>query len=211
MKFLSVCLFLFLPASVWAHTGAEGFFGVSLMQSGFVSGLLHPLLGLDHLLAIMTVGILSARFTAKNRAAIAFGFAIFMLMGFAWSVHSGAVAMTEQLILSSVVLAAVGLIIKSQMSESSNQERHPRLSKIQGPLKDISLNMTLGGMLLFAVFHGTAHGVEIPAFASMASFAFGFSAATLALILATQAVAQRYLSSKIELVLGLGVLCFSLL
>jgi len=50
LKVLSALAFFCLAASASAHTGEGG-------ANGFLAGVLHPLTGFDHLLAMVAVGI----------------------------------------------------------------------------------------------------------------------------------------------------------
>ena len=71
LQFLLVlCL---IPASVFAHT-AHG-------SLGFSSGLTHPIFGLDHLLAMLSVGILSVQMGGRAIWTVPLTFLCFMLVG----------------------------------------------------------------------------------------------------------------------------------
>ena len=139
---------LVLAGSAQAHTGHDA--------SGLVSGLFHPL-GLDHMLAMLAVGLWSVRVLPAQRTWQ--GPALFML-----ALVAGAVlgqlgvqfAMLEQLIALSVVLFGVMLMM--------GVHRMPVM-------------LGLGAVALSAVAHGMAHGAEAPA-SGMAAYAMGFLATT---------------------------------
>jgi urease accessory protein len=142
---------LVLAGSAQAHTGHD--------TSGIVSGLLHPL-GLDHMLAMLAVGLWSVRVLPAQRAwqgpalfmlALAAG-AVLGLLGFQ-------VAMLEQLIALSVVLFGAMLTMS---------------------VHKVPAMLGLGAVALSALVHGMAHGAEAPA-SGFAAYAMGFLVTTAAL------------------------------
>ena len=72
MKLLLLLLCL-LPAPLFAHTGHEAL--------GFTNGFTHPVFGLDHLLAMLSVGILSAQMGGRAIWTVPLTFVSFMLVG----------------------------------------------------------------------------------------------------------------------------------
>jgi urease accessory protein len=135
-----------------AHTfGAHG--------AGFAEGWLHPFFGLDHLLAMIAVGLWASQLGGKAQwlAPVAF----VSVMGFAAVL--GALGfempMLEPAIASSVLI--LGLLVTFSV----------RLSWVS--------SVSLIG--LFAFFHGLAHGQEIPQTATPLFYALGFVAATASL------------------------------
>jgi len=54
-SFLMALLFSAIPGVAYAHDGTN------LGLGGFLSGIVHPVLGYDHLLAMLSVGIISAQ------------------------------------------------------------------------------------------------------------------------------------------------------
>ena len=149
-------LLLLLPLSAVAHPGHEH----TSVVSGLVSGALHPLLGLDHLLALLAVGLLSARMTGKQRFMMPVAFIAMMAIGF-YAAHAGlhgfASGTIETLIVASLfaggAFVAIAMLLK----------RHHVVSRLGA-----------WGMTGFAVFHGLAHGLEVPAESALNGFAVGF-------------------------------------
>lgn len=156
MKKLILAIVAFLPAIAFAHPGHEH----TSMLSGLVSGALHPLLGLDHLLALLAVGLLSARMTDKQRFMMPVAFVAMMAIGF-YAAHAGlhgfASGTIETLIAASLfaggAFVAIAMLLK----------RHHVVSRLGA-----------WGMTGFAVFHGLAHGLEVPAESALNGFAVGF-------------------------------------
>lgn len=165
MKKIALVLMALLPSLVMAHEGHEHASSVY----GMVNGALHPLLGLDHLFALLAVGLFASRLPKQQALMASAGFIAMMAIGFygahaGWhSVVSGA---TEIMIAISVLWAAsfavMGWVMKKQQALNS---------------------VALWSMVVFAVFHGIAHGVEIPVEASLHGFGLGFLTMSSILIL----------------------------
>lgn len=128
-------------------------------HNGFLSGLLHPLMGIDHLLAMAAIGFWSIRqSTAMKRGAPLFVVGGMVLgAALAWSGLS--FAGVETGIAMTVLLA--GILIAT-------------IAK---------LPTVLGASLvaLFMLTHGYAHGAEMAEGASILSYMAGFVIATLAI------------------------------
>lgn len=152
------------PAIALAHPGHE----TTSMLSGLVSGALHPLLGLDHLLALLLVGGLAAQLQGQQRWGVVLAFVGLMGVGF-FSAHAGIHAISsgavEMLITTSLLVGAL-LLLVGQLGKRSLQ-KNALLSRISA-----------WGMTAFAAFHGVAHGLEIPAGSALSGFGFGFLAAS---------------------------------
>ncbi len=143
---------LFAPAS-FAHTfGAEG--------AGFGSGFAHPFLGLDHLLAMIAVGLWATQLggSALWRAPAVFVAA--MAGGAALANPAVESPLVENLIAASVL--ALGLMVGFAL----------RLPALWGILA------------VFAVSHGYSHGLEMPQATSPWGYGLGFMLATASLHLA---------------------------
>jgi len=132
-----------------AHTGFHE-------ASGFGAGFLHPFGGLDHALAMVAVGLFAALLGGRALWAIPASFVSMMLVGGAMGLTGVEVPAVEIGIVASVVVLGVILALGYRCL--------------------ISVAMGLTGM--FAVFHGYAHAVEIPAGASAALYCLGFAAAS---------------------------------
>lgn len=122
--------------------------------------MLHPLTGLDHLLAILAVGLWAARSGGNARAVVPLGF-LGLMAGGAWVGQSGiALPGMESIVLASVLVLGLGV---------ASARRLPA---------GISAMM----IALFAVAHGYAHGAEMAAGVNPLSYAAGFLAATAAVM-----------------------------
>lgn len=144
-----------LPQLAFAHTGAGA-------VHGFDAGFAHPMSGLDHMLAMLTVGIFAWQLGGRAVWAVPATFVALMAVGGALGVSGVEVPFVEiGIALSVVVLGAVVAL------------------GLKAPL---ALAMAVTGF--FALFHGHAHGTEMPLDASGLSYGLGFMSATALLHLA---------------------------
>ncbi len=144
---------LFLcPLAAHAHTAG-------MVMNGWHNGFSHPLLGWDHLLAMVAVGMWAAQSRGRAVWLLPVVFVAVMTLGGLAGAAGVSVPGAEAMILLSVVVFAVLVV------------RKPRLRAGVGVL-------IVG---FFAFFHGFAHGQEMPASASLLSFGLGFTLATLML------------------------------
>jgi urease accessory protein len=146
---LSTAATLLVAGPAVAHTGAGS-------THGFAAGLLHPLFGLDHVCAMVAVGVWAA--LAGGRAVWAWpaAFVTVMVAGALLGLQGVALPGVEAAIAVSVVVLGVAVALR-----------------LPAPL--------LVGALVcgaFALFHGHAHGAELPAEASAAAYIAGFALAT---------------------------------
>ena len=146
---LPVAILLLLVTTASAHTekGAAG---------GFISGFLHPITGLDHIVAMVAVGLWGAFLGKKAMWALPVIFPMVMALGGALGILGVPLPYVEiGIALSGVVL---GLMVAFA---------------VRPPL-------WVAGVLvgIFAIFHGHAHGTELPNAASPLTFAIGFVIST---------------------------------
>lgn len=151
-------MLLLLASTVHAHPGHIGDHDALHMLT---HGLEHPLTGIDHLLAMLAVGIWSALTHKSTREAIAlpFVFVTLLLIGAVLGLMGVHLPAVEPMIISSLLV--LGLLVAGQV-----------------PMKNV-YSFTLVG--LFALFHGLAHGMELPQSNGAAFFIVGFALSTLAL------------------------------
>jgi urease accessory protein len=138
------------PAS--AHTGIGA-------VHGFGAGLLHPISGLDHVLAMVAVGMLAATIGGRALWLVPASFVTAMVAGGVLGMSGVAVPGVEQGILASVVVLGATVAVAQRMPAA------------------LAMALAAG----FAVFHGHAHGAEMPAAASGLSYGLGFVIATVLL------------------------------
>jgi urease accessory protein len=152
---------LALTAPALAHTG------VGAHSHGFAAGFLHPLMGLDHLLAMLGVGVWAAQLGKRGTWLVPAAFVAVMIAGAGLALAGAPLPMVEFGIAGSVLM--IGALIAF------------------GTRMPVGLAMGLVG--LFALFHGHAHGTELPGFAHPAVYGAGFAAATALLHVAGMGIA----------------------
>ncbi len=138
-------LILFWPIAAWAHveTGQAG---------GFVSGLLHPVSGLDHVLAMVAVGLWGAQLGQPAMWLLPVAFPMMMAMGGMLGLIGVPLPGIEVgIAVSAVVLGAL----------------------ILGEMK-VPPAAALGIVAFFAVFHGHAHGTELAPGQNALLYSLGF-------------------------------------
>jgi|TARA_Y100000780_G_C13619249_1_gene391868 urease accessory protein len=178
-------LTLLTSFTAFITTLAPSAFAHSLpMESSLLTGFVHPLLGLDHLLAMLAVGFWAAQQRGKNTRTIPLVFISALLIGFLLGLNAVTLVAIETGISLSVLI--LGLLIVSAA-------RLP-----------MTLSLPLIGS--FALYHGIAHGAEVGV-AHAALFATGFIGSTALLHLAgvqSAFLVQRY-TPLIGKVAGAGI------
>ncbi len=148
---LTLAALLMLPPLVpaFAHTGV----GVG---SGLESGFMHPITGLDHLVAMVAVGLWGAQLGNPAIWVLPITFPLVMAVGGLLGVTGIDVPFTEIMIALSGI--GLGLVVAFQA---------------RPPLWAAAI---LVGV--FAIFHGYAHGKELPEAADPLAYGVGFVVAT---------------------------------
>jgi len=146
---LGLLAVLAAPSSAWAHIQAGE-------VGGFVSGFHHPISGWDHVLAMVAVGLWGAQLGAPAMWLLPVTFPMVMALGAMMGLLGSPLPGVEiGIALSALVLGAMVLA-----------EKRPPLwvaAVIVG---------------IFAIFHGHAHGTELPAGQSGLLYSMGFVMAT---------------------------------
>ncbi|SER01981.1 urease accessory protein [Faunimonas pinastri] len=125
----------------------------------FMAGAEHPLTGLDHILAMVAVGLWASLKGGKALWAWPAAFVGVMLVGGALGMAGIPMPLVEPGIAASIVV--LGLLVASAAE----------------------VPVAIGAVLIgvFALFHGHAHGAEMPATGQAVHYALGFALATAAL------------------------------
>lgn len=183
MKKLALTVALVLLAGpALAHTGQGD-------AHGFYHGLLHPLTGPDHLLAMLAVGLWSGFVLPNKFWAGAATFMIAMAVGAGLSWSGLPYPAVETMILASVLVFGLLVVVA--------RPGQPRWMTAA----------SLGAIALFASAHGYAHASE--ATGTIATYLAGFLLSTLALHLAgigiARSVADRSFARVMQAVFGLVI------
>lgn len=162
-RLLSLLPLLAASSIAQAHPGHD----VATVGASLWSGLLHPLTGVDHLLAMVAVGVWSALATRDGHLLrLPLTFVVLMLVGAALGLAGVGLPAVEPMIAASLLVVGLLVALRAQLPMAAGMA-------------------LVGG---FAVFHGYAHGAELPATAAalpaVLAYVGGFAAATMALHLA---------------------------
>lgn len=139
----------FSPTLALAHVGAGD-------AHGFAHGFTHPLTGMDHVLAMVTVGILAWQLGGRAIWTVPAAFVSVMALGGALGVMGIEIPFVELGIALSVVVLGAAVALR-----------------VQAPLA-----LAVGLVGFFAIFHGYAHGAEIPENAGGLGYGLGFMIGT---------------------------------
>jgi len=161
---LSICSFTLaiLPAAIAQAHGGHG------ETVGFLHGLEHPIGGLDHILAMLAVGLWAAQLGGHAIWSVPLTFVSIMALGGALGVSGVPVPFVEQGIIASDLILGALVLLATRLP--------------------LAASISIVGLL--AVFHGYAHGAEMPKDAAALEYAAGFMVATAALHLSGMGVAM---------------------
>ena len=146
---LSAILLLAAAMPAYAHVGIG-------TTSSFMAGFMHPLSGLDHMTVMIAVGLWAALKGGKAIWAWPAAFVGVMLVGGAFGMLHMPLPFVEPGILASVV--ALGLLVALAV--------------------DLPVSAGVAIIALFALFHGHAHGTEVPESAGGLEYMAGFAITT---------------------------------
>ncbi len=143
---------LVLSNAVHAHIGVHA-------GGSFETGLLHPFSGFDHLLAMIAVGLWAVQAGGRNLIVVPAAFVVAMALGTWLGIAGGYLPLAQEGIAASVVM--LGLLVAFA---------------VRGAWQWVAPLVAV-----FALFHGYAHGTEIPEFMNPGGYLAGILLATLAL------------------------------
>jgi urease accessory protein len=179
LRLITTCAaVLIFPALACAHTNLAG-------AQSWSSGLAHPWLGWDHLIAAMAVGLWAAQLEGAMRWAAPAGFVGAVACGAALGMGGFLTTGTEPMIVISVI--TLGLLVARAMH--------------LGVASAISL------VACFGLFHGFAHGAETAPSGNPAGYLAGLVAATAALHVAGFVAGRSAQKLSSALPRALGAAC----
>ena len=149
---LSLLVFLAIGSTAQAHILPGD-------VHGFGSGFGHPLHGLDHLLAMIAVGLWAAQLGGRARWFVPASFVGVMALGATLAMGGLRLPFAEEGILLSVLM--LGILIAAAVR--------------------LPLAVSMAIVAVFALFHGHSHGTEMPVNAVGFAYGAGFALATAAL------------------------------
>jgi urease accessory protein len=172
-------MWLFISNAVYAHTGVGA-------VSGFSAGFLHPIGGFDHLLAMIAVGLWAAQMGKKAVWMVPSAFVSVMILGGLLGMSGFYLPYIETGILASVFVLGVFIMLALKLP--------------------LTVSVLVVG--LFAIFHGHAHGAEMPVEMGGLLYSVGFACATALLHLSgigLGVLAQRLSMEKVTRFAGLAI------
>jgi len=170
---------LLISNAVYAHTGVG-------LATGFGAGLLHPIGGFDHLLAMVAVGLWAVQMGKKAVWIVPSAFVSIMILGGVLGISGFYIPYIETGILASVLV--LGLLITFAWK--------------------LPLTLSVLVVGLFAIFHGHAHGTEMPVAMGGLFYSVGFACATALLHLSGIALgmmAQKLSMEKVTRFAGVAI------
>ena len=149
--FLSATAMITMTGLAEAHTGQGA--------TGFAYGFTHPFTGIDHIVAMVAVGSFAGMLGGRARYLVPLSFVVMMVVGAGLAFNGFVLPFVETGIVASMVVLSAAVALRWNAS--------------------VSLAMGLCGF--FAVFHGFAHGAEMPHDIAGFEYGAGFAVATLML------------------------------
>ena len=187
-------IFLFLillsfPVNAHTFTGMIGFY----------DGLSHPVLGIDHFLAMVSVGIVSAQIGGRAIWTVPSTFVLMMIIG-------GILGMVAEIFLLNItelfiVIVEIGIVLSVIL-----------LGLAIAIGRKLSLTIMMFFVSIFGLCHGAAHGMEMPWAANPILFALGFSSGTATLHLFGVIIGSLLIKNNYSLLLlrfiGIASACY---
>jgi len=175
-------LYALAVAPAWGHHGIGG---------GWSDGFAHPFSGVDHVVAMIAVGVWAALNGRQAIWLLPGFFAVLMTLGAALALAGIGLPGSEDGVAISVAVLGVLLAVAARPG--------------------LGVGVVVVG--LFGLFHGYAHGVEMPESATPALYALGFLCATALLqaigvalgMAAESRLGQRLLPIGAAAIAGIGV------
>ena len=191
-KFLLFLLLISFPVNAHTFTGMIGFY----------DGLSHPVLGIDHFLAMVSVGIISTQIGGRAIWTVPGTFVLMMLIG-------GILGMIVEIFLLNfteilIILVEFGIILSVIL-----------LGLVISIGKKLSISLVMFFVSIFGLCHGLAHGMEMPWAANPILFALGFTSGTATLhlfgvIIGSLLIRNNYSSLFLRLI-GIACACYGVL
>ena len=146
------CLGVLASGAVSAHVGVHP-------DGGFATGFAHPFFGLDHLLAMVAVGVWAVQLGGRQLLMVPATFVLAMVAGALAGKYGIALPQVESMVALSVLALGVLVALAARAK----------------------WYWAVPVVAAFALFHGHAHGTEMPEFSAPWQYFAGFTLATAAL------------------------------
>ncbi len=170
-QYIRIAPLLIITALIYPHAAYAHLIG----GNGLYSGLTHPIFGIDHLLAMVAVGIISIQIAGRALWQVPLTFVSFMIAGGVLALLGLHIPLTETGIALSVLLLGIFIAVSGK----------------------IPANWAIFCVALFALCHGQAHGAEMPSIVNPILYAIGFVVSTA--LLHILGIITGYYASKKEI------------
>lgn len=145
-----------IALALWGVSGAAQAHTLGLPHMDLLTGLAHPFSGLDHILAMVAVGLWAAQLGGRALWLVPLTFVLTMAAGGVLGFLGLPLPYVELGIAGSVLILGILVALASRLP--------------------LAASMMLVG--IFALFHGYAHGAEMAINASALGYSLGFMLAT---------------------------------
>ena len=156
--FSAACLMLSVTLVVLLADPAVAHENQVIRLGSFLGGFLHPVLGLDHFLAMVSVGIVSSM--VGGRAIWTIPSVFVVMMGVGGLAGAADIGLTEVAIETGIAVSVIAL------------------GSVMALDRSLPARAVMAAVAFFGFFHGYAHGAEIPDIARPAVYAAGFMLGT---------------------------------
>ena len=174
-----LALLSLLPTLAFSHSGHDLLATDAAFISSILSGITHPLTGLDHLMLALGMGMLLTQMHSFKKGFASLG--VGLVVGFALSLSVSLNPMfIEYGILFSIVALTTALMSR-YFNNSLNQSNKASVKT--------GHNLAIIGFGALAMFHGAAHAIEVPTSSTIAGFFTGMIIAMLGLYTVGKGVA----------------------
>jgi urease accessory protein len=155
---MSSRIFRCLPLAIAALVPPQAAFAHEQVGvgGGLVSGLLHPLTGMDHLIAMVAVGIWGAQLGAPAIWVLPITFPLVMAIGGVLGILHVPLPLPEVMIALSALILGAAVAVRMRLPFTA----------------------AAAVVAVFAIFHGYTHGAELPKSANPLAYGVGFVVST---------------------------------
>ena len=205
MKFIFY-IFSFSIISLGAH--AHTYTGMI----GFYDGLSHPVLGLDHFLAMVSVGIISAQIGGRAIWTIPSTFVLIMIVGGLIGIYAEMNQLLKPAALNEIGKTFILADFLYLLIEIGILLSVIALGLAIAIEKKLPVGITMIFIGIFGFFHGSAHGLEMPWAANPFLFALGFATGTTTLHIFGVIIGYFSIKTKSSIViLRITGICFAVI
>ena len=194
--------FLLISSVTHAHTYTG--------MIGFYDGLSHPVLGFDHFLAMISIGIISAQIGGRAIWTIPLTFVLILIVGGLIGIYAEMNQLLKSAALKEIgqtfiladflyLLIEIGILVSVIV-----------LGLAIAIEKKLPIGITMIFVGIFGFFHGSAHGLEMPWAANPFLFALGFATGTASLHIFGVIIGYFAIKTKLSIViLRITGICFA--